>query len=76
MELMICPGFDLELRYGKLIGMVEERAIVRTLGDKSSIEKRAKFPVTHMPSRGFVRSVAFVGLIHMVETGMLNGLNE
>lgn len=42
--------------------------------DKSSIEKRAKDPVTHMPSSGFVRSVAFVGLVQMVETGKLNGL--
>lgn len=55
---------------------IEERDVVRTLGDKSSIEKRAKNPVTHMPSRGFVGSVAFMCLVHKVVTGKLNGLKE
>lgn len=51
---------------------------MRTLGDKSSSEKRAKCPVTHMPSRRSVRSVAFVGLVlvHNVGTGKFSGLKE
>lgn len=76
MELMICQGCEFELRHENLIGLIlkKEMYVVRTLEDKSSIEKRAKDPVTHMPSRRFVRSVAFVGLVQMVETGKLNGL--